>query len=302
MHIRSMLVIALGVALSACSGRSPEVASVPVLTSELTSEEIGAAMDSVIDSSETEFFVFGGAVVTCAALNCPQADRIYLRSATDRSLQPDPSGFEFIGVRNAVLLAEKRGESQSALGTASFRSLGAWMTHTAFRIDVTVDSVTYRGISEDHVRYELFSTGDATGTDPVPSLTGSATWFGLMAGIVIPTGTELDGDFVSGDARITVSRFDPDAQPTVDIEFSDIVNERTGASLQDMAWKGVEMADGTFSSSGFVSPIDPSDLDIRDNALETGIIGRFHGPGHEEAGGVFIRDGLSGAFAAGRDE
>ena len=302
MRVGSSMVLAAAVVLGACSVRSPEVASVPAPTSEPTSDEIEAAMDRVIGSSDSELFVFGGDVATCQALRCPQPDRIYHGAATDRWLQADTSGFELVGERNAVLLAEKEGESQTALGTISSRALGGWMRYTVFRIDVAVESITFQGTSADHVRYELFSTGDATGTNPVAPGAGAATWSGAMAGIVIPAGTELDGAFVSGDARITLHGLDAGAPPTVDVAFSDIVNERTGASLRDMAWEGVAVADGTFASPRFVAPIEPSDVDVRDDALVAGILGRFHGPGHEEAGGVFIRDGVSGAFAAGRDE
>lgn len=123
--------------------------------------------------------------------------------------------------------------------------------------------------------------------------------------------TEPGGSFVSGDARITVPHFDSDASPSVDIEFGNIVNERTGAGVRDLAWKEVEIVDGAFASPRLVSPVDPSDGDIRDNALAGGIFGRFHGPGHEEVGGVFIHHRsigtyghawISGAFGAGRDE
>ena len=299
MLIRALLAIASTAILCACGGggSSPFGSS-----SAATSDEIEPAMKRVIESSDTEFFIFGGAVATCQALSCPQADRIYLRSSTAAASQADTSGFVFIGERNGVLLAKKEGQIQTRLGTNSFHSLGGWMSHTVFRLDVVVDAVTYAGKPEDLVRYELFSTGDAMGTNPVPPPVGSAFWSGAMAGVVIPAGTELDGSFVSGDARITIPHFDSDAPPSVDIEFSNIVNERTGAGLRDMAWEEVEMSDGAFASPRLVSPINSSDVDIQDKALETGIFGRFYGPGHEEVGGVFIRDGISGAFGAGRDE
>ena len=34
---------------------------------------------------------------------------------------------------------------------------------------------------------------------------------------------------------------------------------------------------------------------------DDGLDGRFYGPDHEEAGGVFERDGIAGAFSLQRD-
>ena len=68
-----------------------------------------------------------------------------------------------------------------------------------------------------------------------------------------------------------------------------------------MAWDGVRLTDGAFGSPEVIAPILASDIDIRGKAIGTGIYGRFHGPGHEEVGGVFRRDGITGAFGAGRE-
>ena len=146
MLIRALLAIASTAILCACGGggSSPFGSS-----SAATSDEIEPAMKRVIESSDTEFFIFGGAVATCQALSCPQADRIYLRSSTAAASQADTSGFVFIGERNGVLLAEKEGQIQTRLGTTSFHSLGGWMSHTVFRLDVVVDAITYAGNSED---------------------------------------------------------------------------------------------------------------------------------------------------------
>ena len=155
MLIRALLTIAATAILCACAGGSSQFGS----SSAATSDEIEAAMKRVIESSDTEFFTFGGAVATCQALSCPQADRIYLRSSTAAASQTDPSGFVFTGKQNGMLLAEKKGQIQTSLGTTSFHSLGGWMSHTVFRLDVFVDTITYADNSEDLVRYELFSTG-----------------------------------------------------------------------------------------------------------------------------------------------
>ena len=83
--------------------------------------------------------------------------------------------------------------------------------------------------------------------------------------------------------------------------FSSIVCREAGTRREDMAWDGVRLTDGAFGSPKVIAPILASDIDITGKAIETGIYGRFHGPGHEEVGGVFRRDGITGVFGAKRD-
>ena len=56
--------------------------------------------------------------------------------------------------------------------------------------------------------------------------------------------------------------------------------DSTGTGSDDIRWSGVPMRNGSFQASG---------LD-----------GRFYGPSHEEAGGVFERGGIVGAFSLNR--
>ena len=265
-------------------------------------EAIQVALDTVIDSADAEVFSFGGAVATCQALSCPQAERIYVRRGRTAAVA-DTSGFEFTETRRGVSLAKKEGRLRHGMGSTHYRSLAGWMEHGLFL--VTARETSAHGSTM--VDYEVLSIGDSSGTNPAAPAIGSATWSGTMAGFVESAASgdpaaPGDGDsFVDGDARITLPGLATGAPATVDVLFSNIVDRGTGARRADMAWDGVRLTDGAFGSPEVIAPILASDTDIRGKSIGTGIYGRFHGPGHEEVGGVFRRDGITGAFGAGRD-
>lgn len=256
--------------------------------------------ETMPQSPSSEFHVFGGAVAACAALSCAQPDRIYRRAMSDPWSAPDRSGFELVEERGGVWLGHTEGERTLERGTTSFRSLGGWGSHTAIRIDVHVDTVIFGGVTEELIHYELLSSGAGTGTNPAPPAAGSATWSGAMTAVVIQPGTTLHGSFVFGDATLTLTALE--APIAVDVAFSNIVNERTGVAMETIRWTGLALVDGAFASPRVVPTVEPGDPDLTDNAIGRGIFGAFHGPRHEEVGGVFIEDELSGAFAGRRIE
>ena len=273
--------------------------------------EIDAAMNEAIESFDREIFSFGGAVATCAALSCALAGNIYVSLGAARARSMNTTGFEFVEEREGVPLAVRDGHRETERQRVSFRSLAGWMRHSLFRVDRTVAEIPSKNYSEENdghqvpaletlVTYDLLSTGVSTGTGP--TVTGSASWSGAMAGVVTPSGGDEVLSLVTGDSRITIPAFNPKANPWVDIEFTNIVNEETGARLRDLTWEGVEMKDGAFGFPRIISPIRPDDVDIRNKALNRGIFGQFYGPAHEEVGGVFIRDDMSGVFGARREE
>ena len=267
-----------------------------------TPEAIQVALDNVIDTADAEVFSFGGAVVTCQALSCPQAERIYVRRGRTATVA-DTSGFEFTETRRGVSLAKKENRLRHDIGSTHYRSLAGWMEHGLFLI-TTGETSAY---GSKLVDYEVLSIGDSSGTNPTAPVIGSATWSGTMAGFVEsaasgdPAASGDGGSFVDGDARITLSGLDAGAPATVDVLFSNIVDRGIGTRRADMAWDGVGLTDGAFGSPEVIAPILASDIDIRGKSIGTGIYGRFHGPGHEEVGGVFRRDGITGAFGAVRD-
>lgn len=290
MIIRSTLLIAIAPALFGCAGGSLDAGGAGTTT----------AGEPVPESASTEFHVFGGAVGSCAALSCAQPDRIYRRAMSEPWSAPDRSGFALVEERGGVWLGHTEGERTLERGPTSFRSLGGWGVHTAFRIDVHVDTATIGDVTHEFLRYELRSSGAGTGTTPAAPAGGSASWSGAMAAVVTRPGTALHGSFVTGDATLTLTG--PEAPIAVDVEFSNIVNERTGVAMEPIRWTSLTLVDGAFAFPEVVPTVEPDDQDLTDNAIGRGIFGEFHGPGHEEVGGMFIEDELSGAFAARRTE
>lgn len=115
------------------------------------------------------------------------------------------------------------------------------------------------------------SLGYSVGTNPV---SGSATWTGAMVGSKIEATRR--GAEVIGDARLQADL----AAASLDLSFTNIGELSSGARSPDIVWQGVSMQRGAFQANG---------LD-----------GRFYGPNHEEAGGVFERDRIIGAFSLTR--
>jgi len=142
--------------------------------------------------------------------------------------------------------------------------------------------------------YGAFSMGTTTGSNPEVLIDSTATWSGVMFGLWVS-----DPDvFVHGDALVTVSNPDGNADLVVDIEFTNIKDEDTGAGLDDVSWNGLELKDGSFGVVHLMYEWHPSR-----HPASTGISGRFYGSNHEEVGGIFSfrSPGVSGAFGAKRD-
>ena len=148
-----------------------------------------------------------------------------------------------------------------------FASFGVWGAYNAGFSGVG------SGTGQDvGIRFAIpASLGMESGSNP---LTGSATWTGAMAGVRIED-TSLGAE-VTGDATMTADL----GAASLDLAFTNIA-DTSGVLSNDIRWPGVSMQNGSFTSSG-------------------GLRGRFYGPNHEEAGGVFERSGIAGAFSLAR--
>lgn len=100
-----------------------------------------------------------------------------------------------------------------------------------------------------------------------PTVTGSATWTGDMI-----AATHAGSDRTTGTAHLVLEDL---AQPRVALELS---SPDTGT----LHWSDLPLHEGSF------------------NAGDGSMQGRFYGPQHQEAGGVFARDGWLGAFGVSR--
>ena len=136
--------------------------------------------------------------------------------------------------------------------------------------------------------------GSGSGTAPA-GVVGPATWTGVMVGMESPeSGSDKalallrsGPDVFLGDARIMID--DDLAAPDVDVSFTGIYNVTEGTPHDDVSWENLRVQDdGLFGA--LAGERDGSEY----------IAGMFTGPGHQEVGGEFRRDGIVGAFGAKR--
>ena len=219
----------------------------------------------------------------------------------------DFSGFRFIERRRGVSLAERKRVSGGGDDTTSYRALAGWIDHSFFLLKTPGTEVAPEENRVSANYYGAYSIGNIIDSNPDVLAGGAATWSGMIVGIRI---AEPDS-FVKGDATITVSN--PQGNPglLVDVEFSNMKDEQTGADFDDVSWGGLALKDGSFG----VVPVSDGEADASRHPARRGISGRFYGPNHEEVGGLFsfttsvpendrvggdIHD-VSGVFGARRD-
>ena len=137
----------------------------------------------------------------------------------------------------------------------------------------------FRGHRLNESMYGLTSTGVAvsfgawSGTNPAGIVGG--VWTGAVAGL-----DEARRQRVEGVAELRVEDF---TRLEADIALTGLA-DASGAARADMRWEDVPIMPGGFQADG------------GDGWIE----GRFWGSDYEEAGGVFRRNGITGAFGAKR--
>ncbi len=159
----------------------------------------------------------------------------------------------------------------------TFTGYGAWAEHQAF---VAAETFSV----EDGVRFAAIvpmSMGFGSGSSPT---SGSAVWKGAMLGMKVDL--RSPGNSVIGDATLTADI----ADGSLNVSFTNIEERLPDGSaaldtVPDMHWSDLAIhPGGSFGS-------------FRGRGIE----GRFYGPDHEEAGGVFDKEGrIVGAFGARR--
>ena len=110
-----------------------------------------------------------------------------------------------------------------------------------------------------------------------PAGIGGGVWKGQVVGL-----ERASGQRVEGSAELRIGDF---GSPEADIAFTGMTDSG-GAVRPDMRWDDIPVARGAFRSSDATGSIE----------------GRFYGAGHGEAGGVFERNGIVGAFGAERED
>ena len=293
--------------LSGCGGGGQGAGSVIPETNEIE----GVLDDLRSDSKSPALARFGADPpppdsATCAALliGCEGGlGPVHYRAVGEF----DFSGFLFVERRRGVSLAERTRVSREGGETTSYRALAGWLDHSFFLIKTPGIEVASEENRVSANYYGAYSIGNAPGSNPDILAGGAATWSGIMVGIRI---AEPDS-FVRGDAEITVSRPGGNPDLLVDVEFTNMKDERTGVPFDDVSWEGLALKDGSFG----VVPLSDGEADASRHPARRGISGRFYGQNHEEVGGLFSfgasaaendRVGgdihnVSGAFGARRD-
>ena len=198
---------------------------------------------------------------------------------------PRNANLQSRGSRQGVPLVEYSGISATALEfgglsrptSVDYHTLGGWLEYSFF----TINRWTFD--PSDWQVWNAASVGVESGSNPV---SGSATWTGAMVG---RQGNQEPGPTVSGNARVT---FDFAAN-NLDVALTGI-RSATGDTHADLTWDNVPVRNGAFGDLSAGGPDVPGQESFRS------IQGAFYGPNHEEVGGVFQREQLTGAFGATR--
>ena len=242
--------------------------------------------------------------MTCEALGCRVIGAIHVdRPAAGRARhpsddhRPDLSGFELLEPRQGIALESKARTVVEEHFLAFYRTYGAWMDH-GFHF---VETFTTQG-DVDFAHYQTAWFGDANQSGPFTSPGDTATWSGVMSGGEASSSSG-PGAMGHGDSAVIDSGLAAGVAVSVDVTFTNIVNEDTGDGIGNMVWRGLPLQDREFGTDGV--PFDDGSGYFWNGSFGVGaqgsIYGRLYGPGHEEAGGRFHRNGIAGAFAAKRD-
>ena len=197
-------------------------------------------------------------------------------STSDLEYADPDAEYQVIGTHRGVRISQGEGPTEISGYSLDRYGYGGWLNHSFFVVESA-------GVSEGLLQGTMlgysYSVGEATGSNPAPAV-GGGSWTGVMVGMDV-SGTAAPGSVVQGDAEITINDF---ADPMVGVAFTNIHNLVSESTYDDMTWSDLTLTDGSF----------------KDGTVGDSISGQFYGPGHEEVGGVFERNGILGAFGGDR--
>lgn len=260
------------ISLAACGGgaKSTHLSSADIADSIL---ELSAAADTVIHAGITSRNANQWQLGGTSLSNGFQADIIFSRS------------LEYLGTEAGVRRAEALFQTspEPVVGSliqttrTDFHDYAGWMDYSLLYVKNNLSYLGDRVTGESMIAswgVSSYSIGNASGSRPV---SGGASWNGLMVGVDVSISDTI-GQRVEGSAELEIPDF---SLPAIDVSFTDIAYTSTGNTRPPIEWDGLPIDNsGVFSGS-----------DIQ---------GRFYGPNHEEVGGVFLRNLISGSFGASR--
>ena len=223
----------------------------------------------------------------------------------------DATGFELVERGLGVSVA-KRSDVSEITGETIYLALTGWLDHSFFMVETPDRGIRPGDITTRSPYYRAFSVGNVATASPQLTAGGAATWSGAMVGLLLTDPDISHPDtLVTGAATVTVSHSQEIADLVVDVEFSNITDETTGADLGELRWSDLPLRAGSFG----LDPAGAEEATVSRHPASNGISGRFYGPNHEEVGGLFgsreimldvtgdhaVRVEVSGAFGARRD-
>ena len=175
------------------------------------------------------------------------------------------AGYEFsaqpVMTKNAVTLAQSVSRGNNPAGAEESQiAYAGWLETSAFGI---------RRVDGDRLATAGLATGNNSESNPAG--TGAAVWEGVMV-----AGTANNLHVVQGDAALTLNL----DTARLSLAFTGIRNLNTGDAVTDLTWSNLAVSNGAFTANN--------------------LRGTFYGADYAEAGGVFERASLAGAFGARR--
>ena len=181
--------------------------------------------------------------------------------------------------RNGIMLGDISLENKmlpDIPGVAVDRTItgwGGWGEYVGF------DALYYDYVRDDRPQRIVWATvgGYRSEGNPVGD---ALTWKGGATAIDYSDITENRN--LLGDAELNLLFAESLDEFLVSVAITDLTDVVTGTTYDEMSWKNIPLREGGFEI-----------FEIR---------GQFFGPNHEEVGGVFERDSITGGFAARRVE
>ena len=180
-----------------------------------------------------------------------------------------------LGERNGITLVKRESRATSHGTDYDWTGWGGWASDSLFF------SRWREGVSGRYAGWGgagSYSAGRASVGNPVAV---TARWSGFMTGVDIGSAATR-GNPILGKADLFFDN--RRGQAMIDVAFADILDVQALEQHRDMTWDNLPVRDGAFHAGSDSNSIQ----------------GRFYGFRHQEVGGVFERDRISGAFGATR--
>ena len=179
--------------------------------------------------------------------------------------------------RNGIMLGDVTdSEKPDIPGVAVDRSLTGWAGWGDY---VGFDVLYYDYVRNDRPQRIVEASLGGYSSEGNPR-GDNLTWTG--GAVAIDHSVITENRNLVGNAELNLQLYQPLDELFVYVDITDLTDVAAGTAYDDMSWNNIPLREGGFET-----------FEIR---------GQFFGPNHEEVGGVFERDSITGGFAAKREE